>query len=373
MSICSNDSLALSLRPRYLATEANLLTPDVYFIGFKDPKSSNRFWEWFDGKSPITILWTLAEARLRTELKIGDHSYIEFELEVEIDHPTQRKEMRYLPRRTDLTIAKSILQDFDARRCLIQVVNFNIPFARPDDPSHIPPYLRNNIGVCFLLGSEEHHIQKNVQEAIRWFKSAAEANDPRAQYNYGTVLLPSEDAIHQYQLAADQHFPPAQTALGKCLLETQPDISIVLFREAALGLHPEAVYQFGICVENGYGMESSNPASAMEIYQVAGKMGNGPALMRYAHCMRYQIYKKVGVPGEIYDGIRALGEAASMEYPDGMYEFGIYEWETARREQNPKLFMMKHGIKLVKRAALMGHEVARQRVEYWKANPNLTY
>ncbi len=77
-----------------------------------------------------------------------------------------------------------------------------------------------SLGVCYRCGDG---VEKNLEEAIKWYKKAAEQGYAKAQYNlavcydseYG-VEKNVEEAVKWYRKSAEQGYARAQHNLGIC-------------------------------------------------------------------------------------------------------------------------------------------------------------
>jgi len=77
---------------------------------------------------------------------------------------------------------------------------------------------QDNLGVCYYKGEG---VQQDLEEAVRWFKLAAHQGLASAQYNLGVSYIGGEgftidlkEAAHWFRLAAEQNHPKAQHKLG---------------------------------------------------------------------------------------------------------------------------------------------------------------
>ena len=77
-----------------------------------------------------------------------------------------------------------------------------------------------NLGVCYYNGNG---VEKDYQEAVKWWRKAAEQGDAKAQYNLGVcysngdgVEKDYQEAVKWYRKAAEQGIAVAQFNLGLC-------------------------------------------------------------------------------------------------------------------------------------------------------------
>jgi TPR repeat protein len=79
---------------------------------------------------------------------------------------------------------------------------------------------QSNLGFCYESG---RGVEKNVAEAVKWYRKAAEQTNAYAQYNLGVCYMNGEgvekdivEATAWYRKAAGQNVADAQYALGLC-------------------------------------------------------------------------------------------------------------------------------------------------------------
>lgn len=134
-------------------------------------------------------------------------------------------------------------------------------------------------------------VTRDMGEAVRWFKRAAEDDLPEAQHWLGMMYakgrgvdLDHARAAGWFELAAKQDLPEAQHALGTMLLKGQgvarDDAKAArwLLKAAELGL-PRAQYNLGVLYEFGRGVTLSL-SQAKARYQQAADAGFEPAGVR---------------------------------------------------------------------------------------------
>ncbi|MBR6480374.1 MAG: sel1 repeat family protein, partial [Thermoguttaceae bacterium] len=73
-------------------------------------------------------------------------------------------------------------------------------------------------------GSDDVVKKQDAQEAVKWYRKAAEQGDPDSQSNLGTcyetgngVKQDKQEAVKWFRKAAEQGDPDAQCNLGRCL------------------------------------------------------------------------------------------------------------------------------------------------------------
>src|SRR5437016_7075537 len=123
---------------------------------------------------------------------------------------------------------------------------------------------QTELGVAFHLG--KFGLAKNGEEAVRWYRKAAEQNYSGAQFNLGYCYFNGEgvekneaEAVKWYRRAADQNFAEAKFELGACYATGKgapQDMveAVQWYRKAAEQNSPRAQFNLGDCYENGCGV-----------------------------------------------------------------------------------------------------------------------
>ena len=96
-------------------------------------------------------------------------------------------------------------------------------------------------------------VKTNLQEAVMWYRKAAEQGHAKAQYELGMAY-----------------------SNGKGVEKNPPEAAIWYSKAAEQG-HAEAQYELGLAYANGEGVEK-NPQEALNLYSKAARQGYGPAL-----------------------------------------------------------------------------------------------
>ncbi|CAH1780449.1 unnamed protein product [Owenia fusiformis] len=140
-----------------------------------------------------------------------------------------------------------------------------------------------NLALCYELGKG---IDKNLQEALKWYKEASESGHKEAIFNLavmhykglGGLKQDKQLAMQLVEKAANLGLTKAQVRLG--LLYTESDENkeeaVKLFTKAANKKDPDGQYYLGICHENGWGVKV-NECKACELYNLAAKEGHAKA------------------------------------------------------------------------------------------------
>jgi TPR repeat protein len=193
----------------------------------------------------------------------------------------------------------------------------------------------NQLGLCYLYG--QHGITKNEKLGMMWLRKAANPrahNHSTAQHNLALALEQQDSifeaeeymemaarqgnveaqywigrhafqqhtaslptlrdsacivrAVHYFNLAATQNFPPAQTALGLCFelgIGMQKDIkqAIRYYKLAAImGQDASAQYNLACCYEQG------SPDVAWKYYILSARQNYAPAMYRLGRCYHHE-------------------------------------------------------------------------------------
>ena len=109
-------------------------------------------------------------------------------------------------------------------------------------------------------------IQEDLEQAVKWYRSAAESGHAPGQcclgfcYEAGRGVEQSwEEAVRWYRAAAEQDYPRAQCNLAWCLeygkgAERDYAAAAELYRAAAERGYPRGQLCMGLCCERGRGV-----------------------------------------------------------------------------------------------------------------------
>ncbi|OHT10846.1 hypothetical protein TRFO_19738 [Tritrichomonas foetus] len=114
-----------------------------------------------------------------------------------------------------------------------------------------------------LMYFEGLGVEKNLEEAAKYFKSAADAGNPAGQNKYGDCLRLSygvsqdtRKALAYYKLAADNGYAIAQFNFGMANVydedlgvDQDRSLGIEYLKKAADNGHPEAMYHYSCCID----------------------------------------------------------------------------------------------------------------------------
>jgi len=186
-------------------------------------------------------------------------------------------------------------------------------------------------GRRFYLG--DSGASKNLTEAAKWFKKAAEQNLAQAQfilgycYSSGQGVTNSDvEAAKWYQKAADQNYVPAQ-------------------------------YNLAICCEAGRGVPT-NETEAVKWYSKAAGQNYIQAECSLGNCCEAGL----GLPQDEAEAIKWYRRAAEQNYAQAQFNLGVC------LTKNAKTF--SEGFKWFMVAAAQGYPEAKKKVD--EDGPNLT-
>ena len=209
--------------------------------------------------------------------------------------------------------------------------------------------------------------EKNMAEAVEWYRKAADQDDLDAQYKLGVCYekgtgVPRDDkkAAQWYQKAADRGIVEAQIALGACYengkgFEKSISEAVKWYRKAADRKNPEAQYKLGYCYET-YGEIRSDDKAAIW-YRRAAENGNAEAQFKVA--LFYETGR--GVEKSITDAVHWYAKSADQGILDAAVKLGRYYESGA--EGLPR--DMAAAIKWYRKAAELGSAEAQAKVEQY--------
>ena len=145
----------------------------------------------------------------------------------------------------------------------------------------------------YEMGCRAQHgsggVPRDLAEAVRWYRRAADAALPAAQYNLGVMLVgglgaekDETEAARMFLRAAERGLAPAQYALSVLFdqgvgVERDPAQAFEWCRKAATQGHADAQYNMGVSYEKGLGVEK-DLAEAMEWFRLAAAQGEASAI-----------------------------------------------------------------------------------------------
>ena len=152
---------------------------------------------------------------------------------------------------------------------------------------------------CLIFDSGKRSISCNgrtygfsvrpVQDAVKWFRKAAEQGDVEAQFGLGVcysggkgVAKDTVEAVKWYRKAAEQGFASAQCKLGLCYakgdgVEKDQATAVSWYRKAANQGHAEAQNLLGVCYSDGKGV-AKDKSEAAKWFRKAAEQGHWAAI-----------------------------------------------------------------------------------------------
>ena len=197
-----------------------------------------------------------------------------------------------------------------ALRCAADADNLNNSAAMMD------------LGVCYQQGTGG--VDKDAAEGVRWFTRATEAHNPpvEAYYNLASCYYLGEgvrknlsEAARLYRIAAEMGDADAQDVLGQCLqrgegVQYNPVEAFMWKKRAADTGHAEAQCSVGYALQNGLGVRE-NKAAAVVFYYRAAYQGNETAMHNLGVCYR----DGTGVPQDVPQAVAWFTRARDAGYP----------------------------------------------------------
>ena len=163
-------------------------------------------------------------------------------------------------------------------------------YTRATEARNPPPEAFLNLANCYYYG---HGVLKNLPQAARLYRIAAEMGYSLAQYELGMCLQHGEgvpynpvEAFTWFKHAADAGNADAQCNVGFALrnghgVPEDKVAGVVYYRRAADQGHAEAMYNLGVCYRDGDGVPQDN-AQAVAWYTRARDAGDPDAATRLA-------------------------------------------------------------------------------------------
>ena len=163
-------------------------------------------------------------------------------------------------------------------------------YTRATETRNPPAAAYNNLAICYSRGEG---LLKNLSEAARLYRIAAEMGYPLAQYNLGDCLHRGEgvpynpvEAFTWSKRAADAGFAAAQCSVGYALqtglgVPEDKAAGVVYFRCAADQGHAQTMFNLGVCYESGDGVPLDVP-QCVAWYTRARDAGDPSAAKRLA-------------------------------------------------------------------------------------------
>jgi C-terminal peptidase prc len=189
-------------------------------------------------------------------------------------------------------------------------------FHLPD--FQLQPGYQRTYGICYEFG---YGIEKNLPEAVKWYRKAAEQGDARAQVNLGLcyyngygVQKNRTEAVKWYRKAAEQGDARVQFNLGVYYyngdgVDKNLPGAVEWFRKAAEQGHARAQVNLGLCYYNGYGVQK-NRTEAVKWYRKAAEQGHAEGQFYLGFCYDYGH----GVEENLTEAMKWYQKAAEQEH-----------------------------------------------------------
>ena len=197
----------------------------------------------------------------------------------------------------------------------------------------------DTLGAAYEDGEDDEDfgilgIEKDLEEAVKWYRKAAEQGYARAQYNlghcyeYGKGVEKNEiETVKWYRKAAEQGYAVAQNGFGFCYdngtgVEKNEVEAVKWYRKAAEQGYADAQYCLGGCyfIENGV---KKNEVEAVKWFRKAAEQGNADAQYGLGICYYngYGIYRDKKTAREWFRKAAGQGLEEAIEFLNQNYVF----------------------------------------------------
>ena len=176
----------------------------------------------------------------------------------------------------------------------------------------------NEIGLAYFYG--KNGKPKNYEEAVKWFRMAAEQGYHHGQFNLGLcydngygITKDDTEAVKWYRMAAEQGYADAQFKLaikydeGEGVHQDYVE-AVKWYRKAAEQGNASAQYSLGYCYHEGEGL-TQNYKEAVKWFRMAAEQGNASAQYGLGWCY----YNGEGVPQNYKEAVKWFRMAAEQE------------------------------------------------------------
>lgn len=199
---------------------------------------------------------------------------------------------------------------------------------------------QNNLGNCYLWGEG---VDEDYEEAARWFTKSAEQGRASGQYNLGTLYLSgrgvekdNRKGVELFLAAAEQGYELAQFDLGRCydngwgVLENK-EKAFEWYLKAANQGNEDAQYLLGVCYALGNGTKE-NRETAVYWFKKAAENDQVDAVIALADCYieGNGVEEDEAMAFELYQKAAAQGDSQAMYQLGRCYDFG---WGTEADER----------------------------------------
>jgi TPR repeat protein len=194
------------------------------------------------------------------------------------------------------------------------------------------PEIQTDLGMAYSKGNG---TPQELEEALKWYKLAAEQGYARAQYNVGFyyscgkgVAQDYQEALKWYKLAAEQGYVKAQFSIGNAYaggkgMPQDYKEALKWYTLAAEQGDANAQYSIGLMYDNGKGM-SQDYQEALKWYKLAAEQGHAWAQVNLAHIY---VEGEDGVPQDHEGAFKLYALAAKQGDADAQFYLGrCYLW-----------------------------------------------
>ena len=214
------------------------------------------------------------------------------------------------------------------------------------------------LGRCYATGQG---VEKDVAEAVKWFRKSAEQGDARGQCGLGTcyasgmgVKKDDAEAVKWYRKAADQGYAAAQSALGTLFamgegVEKDAAEAARWFRKSADQGNARGQCGLGLCYYQGIGVKKDFAAAVKWLRQAAGQ---GDAGGQYGLGLCYD--EGNGVPQNSTEAAKWFRKSAEQGFVGAQFNLGCCY---AKGEGIAK--DVAEAVKWYRKAAEQGHPAAQ--------------
>jgi TPR repeat protein len=185
---------------------------------------------------------------------------------------------------------------------------------------------QSNLGFCYHAGNG---VTKDEVEAVRWYRKAAEQGDAMAQNNLGVcydigngVTKDEVEAVKWDRRAAEQGDAMAQNSLGVCY-DTGSGVTkdaveaVKWYRKAAEGRLADAQFHFGVCYLTGNGV-TKDAVKAVKWFRKAAEQGDAKAQSNLGFCY----HEGNGVTKDAVEGVKWFRKSAEQGNADAQHNLG---------------------------------------------------
>ena len=227
-----------------------------------------------------------------------------------------------------------------------------------DEKEEGGPHAQYYLANCYYHGEG---VEQDREEAVRWFKIAADQGHSRAQntlancyYAGEGVEEDSKEAAKWFKLAADQGLSEAQNNLANCFyfgegVQKDRIEAVKLWKLAADQGLPDAQYNLANCFYDGEGVIADRVEAAKWL-KLAADQGHADAQNTLASCF----YDGEGIEKDRKEAVKWFTFAANQGDPHAQYNLAncYYNGEGVEKDR-------EEAAKWLKLAAGQGHAAAQ--------------